>query len=224
MRVVVLCRTDMNNDRFCTIVLGEDGELYRLLTQGNHQPRYGAFLTNGRENERWVPGRVASIRFRNRNTGVRNTHPEDSIIWPRRTELARAIVRPANLKRRIETIARDRLYDLFPGITVDWQKAFYIGDPELERSVGYLRVHRVTIVHEGAPGYEKIKAYAHLRDGRWIYLPIKDPEILERIENGELAVGEEIPGSIIFVGLANALDYRGTGEMRCYLQLLHVLP
>jgi|GEM_PF-2195827 hypothetical protein len=216
----------MGNNRFCTLVLGEDGQLYRPLVRGGYQPSYGRFLPAGNERILWTPGRVANIHFDGRPSGKRRrpTHPEDRVVRGD-VRVARRIIGLEILKTQVRPHTHSVLYDLFPGISVDWQKAFYIDHPELERSAGYLRVREIRVVMEGAPGHEEEKVQVTIwHNAQRIYLPIKDPELLAQVREGRITVGQRIPGSVIFVGLANPFLYKKTDEMRAYLQLLHVLP
>jgi hypothetical protein len=215
----------MNNGRFCTLVLGEDGTIYRPLVRGGYQPSYGEFLQGYDERRVWIPGRVAEINFSGPPTGKRKraTHPEDRLVrGPIR--IARHIIPPKKIREHVKVHTYESLYQLFPRITIDWQKGFYPDEPELERSAGYLRVHDIEIVKEGAPGHKKTKAIMTVWQTRQrIYVPIKDPALLARIESGDLKIGDSVDGSVLFLGLANSMPYRGE-EMRAYIQLLHVLP
>ena len=221
MRCVVLCRTDMNNDRFCTIVRNKGGENLRLLTRAGN-PTYTSFFGASQAlRGQWVPGRVVEVWFDRLNTGVRPTHPEDSIKSSKTIQVTNTELSMDRLHALVVGQAFDDVEDCFPDMLFANSKGYVLAGTAVRHSVGYLSVQRVTIQKDT---YEdKIKWRAWIVDdaGTNFQVPIKDVQLLEQIEAGQVVHGQTFHPRLIFVGLSN--PFKVSEEQRAYLQLLHTL-
>ncbi len=210
----------MKGNRFCALVIGEDGNIYRPQTGIGYQPCYGEFLNGSNERQLWVPGRVVDIEFRRRPRGerYRPTHPEDYIV--RTVQVGRGVMTADHLARHVRSLAQRRLGELMPGITVEYARVYYVGTPELERSAGYLHVRDIEIIEHRNKQYARVRPWL----GNRFWLPIKCPDLLGKLERGEIRTGSHIPGSLVLTGLTGPFLHKQSQETRAYLQLLHILP
>lgn len=222
MRCVILCRTKVTDRQFCTLVLGlDDLQIYRVLIGTRMQPCYGSLLREGDEQHFWNFGRCVEIPFTHTCIGVRPTHPEDSIVERNSCEMLSQRLDPA----RTAYLARRHLFrgprTSFPGISIEWGKAFYSGYPTLVRSTAFWEVAGTRLVRDGAPGHEVIKLQVYARDGSHVNLPIKDPDLRQAVDEDLLVVGDMVPAQLVMVGLANPFRH-SSGEDRSYMQLLQI--
>lgn len=211
----------MNQGRFCTLVLGDDEQIYRVLLDPGHQPTYGSLLDSGQDARCWNYGRCVEIPFARTCIGTRPTHPEDSVVAPNACKLVNQTASPGSIAYHARAHSYQGPVGSFPGIIIEWNKAFYKGSPTLERSAAFWEVAGARIVNSGAPGHEKKQLRVFTRDHSDVILPIKDPTLLQAVETGQIAVGDHVPARLVMVGLASPFPH-SSGEDRTYMQLLQI--
>jgi hypothetical protein len=221
MRCVVLCRTDMNQDRFCTIVRTSDGQNLRLLTTTG-QPTYAGFFgRNPALREQWIPGRVIQVWFQCVCARTRPTHPEDSIKSDRVINVTRRCLDADQLYDLVEADTFTDIRACFPNITFANSKGYVLGGMRLNHSVGYLEVQRLTIRRDEYQGKVSWRAWVVDGVGSSFQVPIKDVQLLQQIQADQVTDGQVFYPRLVFLGLST--PFTVDEEQRAYLQLLHML-
>ncbi len=213
---IVLSRTEMSADRFCTSVAihrGGTWEQVRLLDEGGFHPNRDGFAYARQVIlAKWVPGR--NIRLPEPEVrDPRPTHPEDRVVDLERIVLGE-MADPATLLALVRAMTSPSARALFPNIV--WQdngKTYVRGNAPQERSIGYVNIERLAIRSDE---YADVR----MRAGESLVCKIKSEIFLAKIRDGRVAVNEEFPARTARLGLANPYDWDGRfNPPRCYVML-----
>ena len=216
VRGVVLSRTEMSGDTFCTSVAIDRGgrwEQVRLLTAGNSHPRCDGFPYPREEIlKKWVPGRVIMLPEPEARD-PRPTHPEDRLVDLGQIVLGEKMEH-AYVLAIVCALTFRSARALFPNIV--WQgngKAYVPGDRPQDRSVGYVSCERITVL---ANEFAQLRT----RAGESLLCKIKSELFLSNIRRGRVPVNANYPAETARLGLANPTDWEGRfNPPRCYVML-----
>lgn len=216
VEAVVLSRTRMWGDKFCSTVAVRNGQRWRqvrpLLEGGDHLTthsfrRYDAQTVD----QDWRPGRIVTFdRFT--PSYLRPTHPEDHIIDPDLVQMGEE-VSDQDLRAIMAQFTCRQLRLLYPGYNTQGNnKVYMLGNLPLNQSVGYVRCQQV-IFHDD--GYADIVV-----DQRLVRCRVKGDGLLTQIDNGQVPIGTPVRQPLVRFALATPWDRDGTFHIpRCYIML-----
>lgn len=213
---IVLSRTEMSADRFCTSVAihrGGTWEQVRLLDEGSFHPNRDGFAYARQVIlAKWVPGRT--IRLPEPEVrDPRPTHPEDRVVDLRRIVLGE-MAEPATIMAIVRAMTFRSAHALFPRIVrQDNGKVYVPGDRPQDRSIGYVDCRRVTVFPDE---FAEIRT----RADELLLCKIKSEIFLSKIRSGRVGEHVDYPAGTVRLGLANPSDWEGRfNPPRCYVML-----